>query len=674
MKSYMRKFYILIFLTTLSIVNIVFGEKVFDETITVTATRVPQTIWEAPASVTVVSNSIFLRSSAYNVDDVLRNVAGVSVLQTVGIGYGLPSQINMRGVPGQHAVLLLFDGIQVNESFSGYMTINDIPLEAIRQIEIVRGGLSSLYGSDAMGGVINIISRELLDVPRTGFSIATGTDGYRRALFQTGEANKTSGYAVWLDERCIDNYLGQKRIIESIWNRNAGQYVRVMREANNYDYSDYRVLGKGFVKLNDDMQIDLQGRFYSGTLGYGVRDMRPLYPEVVDNQIENKRWVGSARLISGPETGIKLDAILSYQYQRREVEGLNFVKMSGMQPVFAPSRSVADGMEYQIQTLLSSEMSSVHVLSGGFDYRFNYADFSPLRYANRDEAFPYSVGRSANQWTAGVFLQDELTYANAGKLVAGIRFDKNSEDNDIILLPRIGTKYALSEITTIWTSASRSYRIPTLLERFQPAINFGSSTFESNPELEPERVTTFDLGLEQLLGRVFLARIAGFFTDMSDLIVTKVNGNKMTFENVEESHSQGLETEFSWYPIKQIIVTANYTRQNGHTDENNGKLPHLPQNIFSFGIRPQLHTGDYLFKGSLDIHHIGDRWYPDSLLGQWQKLDKYWRSDASLAIHYRDVAWVSMAVRNITDEKYQEWELINPAPGRMIFVEVGINW
>lgn len=670
----MRKLYILPFLTILCIMATASCGEIFNEVITVTATRFPHTIWEVPASVTVVSNNIFLHGSAYNVDDVLRNVAGVSVLQTVGIGYGLPSQINMRGVPGQHAVLVLFDGVQLNEPFSGYMTINDIPLEAIRQIEIVRGGLSSLYGSDAMGGVINIISRQPWDVPRAGFSIATGTDGYRRAMIQTGSTNKTSGYAVWLDGRCIDNYLGQKQIIENIWNQDTGQYLRVKREANNYDYSDYRVLGKGFVKLNDDMQIDLYGRFYSGTLGYGVRDIRPLYPEVVDNQIESERWVGSVRWISVAESGMKLDTTMSYQYQRREVDGLNFVKMSGIQPVFAPSRSVTDGMEYKIQTVLSSEISPTHVLSGGFDYCFNGADFSPLRYANGDGAFPYSVGRSVNQWTAGVFLQDELTYADVVRFVAGIRVDKNSEDNDIIMLPRIGTKYVLSETTTIWTSASRSYRIPTLLERFQPAINFGLSTFESNSGLEPERVTTFDLGLEQLLGDVFSVRITGFFTDMRDLIVTRVNGNKITFENLEESHSEGLETGFYWYPIKQLMVTANYTCQNGHNDENDGKLPHLPQNIFSLGIHPQLHTGDYLLKGSLDIRHIGDRWYSDSVLGRWQKLDKYWCGNVSLALNYRDVTWISIAVRNITDETYQEWELINPAPGRMFFLEVGINW
>ena len=658
-----------IFLFALSVC----AEEVSDRVITVTATRFPRAIMDVPASITVITNSIFLHTSAYNVDDVLRNVSGVSVLQTVGIGYGLPPQINMRGVPGQHAVLVLLDGVQLNEPFSGYMTLNDVPLEAIKQIEVVRGGLSSLYGSDAMGGVINVMSMEPQDVSGTAFSVATGTDGYRRGFIQTGGTNQTSGYAVWLDARTIDNYLGQKKIIERMWDLNAGQYVKFIREATNYDYSDYRVLGKGFVKLSEDLRLEIQARFYDGTLGYGVRDIRPLYPEVVDNQIENKRYAGTVRLSSSPDTGLKLDTLMSYQSQHRVVEGLNFVRTSGNLPLFAPARSVTDGSEYRIQTVLSTEFSDMHVLSGGFDYRFNNADFSPLKYMNGGGVFPYSLGCSADQWVAGVFLQDELTYADVWRVITGIRVDRNSE-NDTVLLPRASAKYFVSDTTALWTSASRSYRVPTLLERFQPPINFGSSTFESNPELEPERITAFDLGLEQLWGKVFSTRIAGFYTDMKDLIVTSSKGSEITFSNLEKSHSYGVETEFCWYPVKHLMISANYTRQNGHADGNDEKLPHLPQNLFNLGIHQQYPLGVYLLSGTLDIHHAGDRWYPDSISGQWQKLESYWRGDVSLTFSYRDIMWMSISIRNITDETYQEWELINPAPGRMLFVEAGINW
>ena len=134
--------------------------------VVVTAAGYPQRRENIPASVTVVDGNDIESTPARNIDDVLRSVPGVSLLQTVGMGYGLPSQINVRGVPGQHAVLVLMDGMPLNEALGGFMNISQAPVQSIKQVEVVRGPFSSLYGADAFAGVINMITLAPEDMPR----------------------------------------------------------------------------------------------------------------------------------------------------------------------------------------------------------------------------------------------------------------------------------------------------------------------------------------------------------------------------------------------------------------------------------------------------------------------------------------------------------------------------
>ena len=129
----------------------------------VTASRTNRLMSETPASVSVISKDMISASPAKTIEDLLLSQTGVQARRSVSIGEGIPSDIIFRGIPGSLAAtrtLILVDGIPTNASGTPFLIVNEIPLEAIERIEIVRGPYSGLYGANAFGGVVNILTKE----------------------------------------------------------------------------------------------------------------------------------------------------------------------------------------------------------------------------------------------------------------------------------------------------------------------------------------------------------------------------------------------------------------------------------------------------------------------------------------------------------------------------------
>jgi outer membrane cobalamin receptor len=151
----------------------------FDKVV-VTGTRTPRSIKENPANITVITREQIASSASTNVSDLLLYEPGIIVRRPTGMGEGGTGDINIRGVPGATAAtrtLVLVDGIPTNAAGTPFLIINEVPMEAIERVEIVRGPYSNLYGPNAFGGVINIITRNPGKYVHGGIS-AGGFDGF----------------------------------------------------------------------------------------------------------------------------------------------------------------------------------------------------------------------------------------------------------------------------------------------------------------------------------------------------------------------------------------------------------------------------------------------------------------------------------------------------------------
>src|SRR5688572_2240511 len=159
------------------------------ETITVTATRTETRVADTPASVVVLSREAVEASAAPTLDDALRQVAGFTLFRRTGSRVANPTSqgVTLRGVgaSGASRALVLDDGVPLNDPFGGWVYWGRVPRTALDRVEVLRGGASDLYGSSAMGGVIQFVRRKSsgIDVDLSAGSHETGT----ASLFAAGD-------------------------------------------------------------------------------------------------------------------------------------------------------------------------------------------------------------------------------------------------------------------------------------------------------------------------------------------------------------------------------------------------------------------------------------------------------------------------------------------------------
>lgn len=159
--------------------------------IVVTATRIEQPLKQTLSSTTVITQEDITNSQAADVPTILRSVAGVEIAQNGG--YGKTSSLFLRGANSTQ-VLVLVDGVRINSATTGTASIQDIMLDQVERIEIVRGNVSSIYGSDAIGGVVQIFTKRGKGEPRFNTSIGAGNLGTQRVSAGFGGANESTNY------------------------------------------------------------------------------------------------------------------------------------------------------------------------------------------------------------------------------------------------------------------------------------------------------------------------------------------------------------------------------------------------------------------------------------------------------------------------------------------------
>lgn len=642
--------------------------------VVVTASRLPEPIAAVPASVTVIGSAALRTSPARHVDDAIRSAPGVYVLRSVGMGYGLPVQVNLRAVPGQHAVLLLADGLPMNDAVAGFEAVNEVAIESVDRIEVVRGPLSALYGADAFAGVINVISLDPEQRPAAAARLRLGNEGFSEYLLQGSGGDRTGGFIVDFSTRRIDNALARDTIIDRQWNAAAGTYVERELPADNYDYRDTRLHGKFSAALGADTHVDVIGRYSNSEQGYGMSDYRPLFPAPVESDMENESAMLGLVFHSGLGSRLALKGRAYYRDQQRRLRGLDAAAVNNGIPVFARSRSQTDGRDGFGDLALDVQAGDHHTLTVGGDFVRTDADFSPLYDAVTGEPFAISAGRRAHNSSVGVYAQDRAALTGRLELLAGLRVDEHSVFGGAVS-PRAGLLFKASDRTRLRTSLGRAYRAPSLTELYQPDINFGSVTFQSNPDLQPEYIVSADLGVDHDVTDRIALHADVFYNDMTDLITKQVDGAVLRYANTDDAESYGLESGLDWTLATGCVVTASYTEQHGRNRDTGADLEHIPDRLFTVGLRLGRALGR-AWRGDLTVteQYVGERSYIDLASGQRQNLSGYWRTDTHLRLTFRDAVWFGATVENLTDTTYQEWPLINPAPGRLYALEVGGRW
>jgi vitamin B12 transporter len=481
------------------------------------ATRHQKSISQVAENMTVVTSREIEDMNAHTVAEVLNRVTGVFVDSLNG-DFGSPSVLHIQGSEGRH-VLVLLDGVEWNFLAEGAAETNAIPVRIIDRIEIIKGPASSAWGS-SLGGVINVITKDTGDT-RTPSGTLSGSYGERNTEDYSGEVGGKAGpFGYYL-------FAGKQR-------------SDGLRDNRNFD--NYSLYSKFRVDLSRDVKLGLSA---------GYSEPHQKFLDSIDNDFTSK-GINRAFFVTG-----SLDAAmtpeLSFQamlYTFRQ----KFLQLNDILSTGDPFLHIT----YDEETTAGSGKlvwaHGLHTGVMGLDFSHGTLDQS------FDGVFALSTHPSIDKWA--VYANDTISI-DKFTFTPGIRFDHNDISGSFTS-PSFGVVYRLAEKTILRGSVARGFTIPPL-----SATSGGGVFTDPNPDLKPESVWSYQLGVESNMTDFLWVKGTIFHHDMKDSItlVGEPSGNRIQINGGDVSR-QGIEIEAETVPFYNVSVKAGFAYVNIKSSED----------------------------------------------------------------------------------------------------------
>jgi outer membrane receptor protein involved in Fe transport len=654
-------------------IEVVLFPGAVSQEINVTANRVLTSQGETAESVEIVSRRELDVTSTEALDQALRQVPGFTLFRRSDSRTANPTSQgdSLRGVGGSGAsrALTLYDDIPLNDPFGGWVYWGRIPREEVSSVELLRGGGSSLYGSGALSGVVNIVPST---APRTLLSVETSGG--------SGRTPEVSVASSWLKKPWTFDLDGEGFRSDGYILVPPGQRGAVDNEANA-SYGTAEVTARRKLKAGD---LFFGGQFYNDTRNNGTR------LTVNDTQI----W----QVNGGLNLLTRLAAIELRGYGSGESYNQTFSTVAAGRNSEVLSR---------VQHVPSQQMGGTLVLSrrlGDINQFVAGADTRYVRGFSNEIGFTSGLATSlvdsgGRQLTSGVFIQDSIRLHPRVLFTIGGRYDNWDnyqadtsttplvktvrqsftpfpDQSDHAFSPRAALLIRASDKITFSASAYRSFRAPTLNELYR-SFRLGNVLTLNNPQLAAERLSGAEGGINVFLKNTRMH--AGFFwTQVSDPVanVTLTTTPALITrerENLGNTRSRGVEADVDWrfrrfgFIAAYQYVDATVTSFPAEQALVGLEIPQVAPHQFTFQTRYALPGGwTVATQARASSHQFDDDLNSFSL-------EPYFQLDAYVSKHLRHWVDVFAAVENLTDSRAQiaKTPLVNVGPP--IFARGGLK-
>ncbi len=634
------------------------GQQVADTTmldpIVVTATRIPVRRSLVTAQVTVLRGDDLAARGVDYLLEALKEVVGVSVIQTGS--FGGATSVFMRGGESDY-VQVLVDGVPVNEPGGAY-NFADLPLNNVDRVEIVHGPASVLYGSDAIAGVIQVFTKTG-NTPRARANVRGGTFGTVDVTADVSGGSSIGAYSFSVKNFSTD-----------------GVYTRDSAGVPfNNDYRNTVAAGRFTLRPDDQTDVGFSVRYADSKFSFPTDGSGAFVDQnsFTQSKVTTLGLDLVRRLGSGFETRILLasnniDATFD-DSQDGPADTLGFFEF----------RNLADVQRQSGDVRLNYYLSQDNVLTAGFEIE----EQTQRSFSESNSQFgPSSDSFDADRDNRAYYAQAIFDLADRFSVSAGLRLDDNESFGTFVTY-RGGVALRLSQQTRFRVSAGTGFKEPTFFENFATGFVLG------NPELDPEKSLSWEVGIEQtaLGGRVQFSGTY-FRQDFEDLIqftfASPTVGGPNYF-NIAEARASGVELQVTAVPVPQLTVAGNISLLDTEVTDA-GFDAGDPEATFALGERllrrPEVvfsMTASYHVPGrgsaTAGVHHVGDRIdrdfssFPASrvVLASYTTVElsgeaTILRNDAGTP----DVT-ATARVENLFDEDYQS-VFGFPARGRTIFL------
>ena len=494
--------------------------------VVVTATKTPHLLKDVPVETVVVTKENIEKSTAKNVSEILRQIPGFYI-QSENVPGSSAWRSKLRGLDFDSGYgLILING---ERGFGGGMgeygtSINQIPPEMIEKIEIVKGPASVLYGSDAMVGVVNIITKSVPDKPL--FTLSGGYGEY-------GTSTLNTGLGRWITDKFgffIDAHYDKAE--------------RSKYGARRDDFEGKYVLTNLAYKLTPKINLNLG-------LNYGKLDWK--------YESDEKVRISPSIDINFPDSSFL--KIRGYYY--------NF-NMDLFSPGY--THRYGDVSYNQMEVQYTKPIGINHLFTGGIEFLHRNVDLTVEGYSKIDKNMDITSG----------YIQDEISF-DPLVIVLGVRWDHNSlygtEFN-----PKASLMWKLKEDTRLRFSIGRAFKSPTIRQLYVYFYHNGWWNIP-NEDLKPEKSWGYSAGIEHEFSDKLSANLTLFRNNVKDMIVrVDISSNQRTWENVQKAYTQGVEISIKTKPFKNFNLNLGYTYLDTENKDTEKDLTYCPHHTISLGI------------------------------------------------------------------------------------------
>ncbi len=658
----------------------------------VTATRTERKILEVAGRVELIDSKSIVQTQTNSIDDLLKNVSGVNISRTAGI-ISRPT-VSLRGIVGseQGRLLTLIDGMPINKSDGGSINWNRINPDNIERIEIFKGPGSSIFGNNAMAGVINIITKRSFLKGFNGILRSNYSDynTFAQSFNLNGKLSDSTGFYFSL----------------SSFNRKSDGFIETKEEYRDTTTvkSDLKEFGADLkigYDFNENSFIELAGSFYDDKRGNG-RQIK--YPD--GSYMKHKTYFYNLNFET-EQFGFKINSNIFFQLEKykRVLEKDKFKK----------------GKEYYSLIFVNSDRTDI-----GANLNINYNLFGhsilfgveakqgEVEAADEYQTSPDVIKNKGVMSFISVFLQDEFNLNEKLKLLMGFRTDNVIFDNGKYsienstgatsamlpftgelptsswksLTPKLALYYNFSDNLNSYFSVSQGFRTATLDDLTRSGfIKYGFK--KANTELAPETITNFELGFNFDLNRKFYLLPSFYFMKGNDFHYyldtgeSLFNGKKKVIKkaNITDVQIVGAELDVKYFVNANLSFDFNYAFSKSKIlkyekkPEIEGKeLTYSPNHILNLNISYLNKIVNFSIKSHFQSkQHTADDNVEIDKRGHNTIINSYFTFDIKMWKRLFNHLNFSIGVQNVFDEKIvTTYDKIGV--GRFITADVSLNF
>jgi TonB-dependent siderophore receptor len=627
--------------------------------VVVTATKTERAQDDVPVAMSVITSKEIAQKGGYiDLSDVLQGQAGLDVQRSTTTGL---AGLSVRGLGSVAHSLILIDGQPADlMSYSGRSPLQIIDPSNVERVEIVRGAASSLYGSNAMSGVVNIITKHGKGDGKTRVTVGYDTLNSPLAIFSTNGVKDEFTYNVSLRHFRTQGF-----------NMFPGNEIPWATTTVKTDWGDDALGAKFGYTIKPGTEL---------SLGVNYQDSFS-HKHGWDNQAFFKQHFDALELKHQVNDVYRVIANLSYRkHDARYIWG------------YTPTSSVTDEITTKTRLDLQNQFdfSEANRFILGMEYGVENVDWVTF-------TTPGTLGDTAKSKSGdlGVYVQDEWKPNQNLFVTVGGRYDRfrysdaqytdystatptvaSGSGDQSAFNPRIGAKLKVAESTALRASAGTGFRAPTASDRYQ-------QTYYSiaNPDLKPERSRSYDAGVDHEFSNGLNVAATLYYIQLIDAITSYAQPSGMwQANNVNRAVSKGLELEMKQPINDEWSVSFNYSNSNARITEqlNDPTLvghqmtnaPHIKANaavVYDL-FRQYTFRLDGLYTGSM---------YTSVQNTESGKLGGYFLMNVKGTWHIsrvKDGFDISAGVTNLANRTYYRFQPYWHEPGRVAYVEAAYKW